>query len=174
MVICLHYLLVGWLIGHNKPTNQHTNQPLFVGPNRPYDQPLSNRLIIELKCRGCNNFQCLEIYVQANFSIKRAYRCLHIHTASVRKINEVNLIASCVLGHPKYFRRPQTTCRHPTLQSREDVIFLYCRYILYMYKFYDPNNHINYPDAHSWIIKITIYTIKKLPLEVAVSHILII
>ena len=40
-----------------------------------------------------NNFQALEIYVQAN-------------------------IASCVLGHPKCFRHPKTTYRHPTLQSR--------------------------------------------------------
>ena len=37
-----------------------------------------------------NNFQALEIYVQAN-------------------------IASCVLGRPKCFRRPKTTYRHPTL-----------------------------------------------------------
>ena len=43
-----------------------------------------------------NNFQALEIYVQAN-------------------------IASCVLGHPKCFRRPKTTYRHPTLQSRVEI-----------------------------------------------------
>ena len=43
-----------------------------------------------------NNFQCLEIYVQAN-------------------------IASCVLGRPKCFRRPQTTYRYPTLQSRVEI-----------------------------------------------------
>lgn len=46
----------------------------------------------------CNNFQALEIYVQAN-------------------------IASCVLGRPKCFRRPKTTYRHPTLQSRVDMMF---------------------------------------------------
>ena len=43
-----------------------------------------------------NNFQCLEIYVQAN-------------------------IASCVLGRPKCFRRPQTTYRYPILQSRVEI-----------------------------------------------------
>ena len=45
-----------------------------------------------------NNFQALEVYVQAN-------------------------IASCVLGHPKCFRRPKTTYRYPTLQSRVDMMF---------------------------------------------------
>ena len=45
----------------------------------------------------CNNFQALEIYVQAN-------------------------IASCVLGRPKCFRRPKTTYRYPTLQSRADMV----------------------------------------------------
>ena len=45
----------------------------------------------------CNNFQALEIYVQAN-------------------------IASCVLGRPKCFRRPKTTYRYPTLQSRADMM----------------------------------------------------
>ena len=35
-----------------------------------------------------NNFQALEIYVQANFSSKRVCRCLHIQKASERKINE--------------------------------------------------------------------------------------
>ena len=34
-----------------------------------------------------NNFQALEIYVQANFSSKRVCRCLHMHKASERKIN---------------------------------------------------------------------------------------
>ena len=43
-----------------------------------------------------NNFQALEIYVQTN-------------------------IASCVLGHPKCFRRPKTTCRYPILQSRVEI-----------------------------------------------------
>ena len=45
----------------------------------------------------CNNFQALEIYVQAN-------------------------IASCVLRRPKCFRRPKTTYRHSTLQSRVELI----------------------------------------------------
>ena len=72
----------------------------------------------------CNNFQALEIYVQAN-------------------------IASCVLGRPKCFRRPKTIYRHPTLQSRVDMVLLYCKDLHFMYKFYAPNNHINYSNAHS-------------------------
>ena len=59
-----------------------------------------------------NNFQALEIYVQAN-------------------------IASCVLGHPKCFRRPKTTYRHPTLQSRiEDRFHNSDMLITYQNKFY--------------------------------------
>ena len=121
-----------------------------------------------------NNFQALEIYVQANFSSKRVCRCLHmhkasgrkingddnfsskrvcrcshIHKASGRKINEVNLIASCVLEHPKCFRRPKTTYRYSTLQSRADLMLLYCKYRHFMYKFYAPNNHISSPNFHS-------------------------
>ena len=46
-----------------------------------------------------NNFQALGIYVQAN-------------------------IASCVLGHPKCFRRPKTTYRYLPLQSRVDFMLL--------------------------------------------------
>ena len=33
-------------------------------------------------------------------------------------------IASCVLGHPKCFRRPKTTYRYPTLQSRVELMVL--------------------------------------------------
>ena len=59
-----------------------------------------------------NNFQALEIYVQAN-------------------------IASCVLGHPKCFRRPKTTYRYPTLQSRiEDRFHNSDMLITYQNKFY--------------------------------------
>lgn len=71
-----------------------------------------------------NNFQALEIYVQAN-------------------------IASCVLGRPKCFRRPKTTSLYPTLQSRVDLMLLYCKYLHFMYKFYARNIHINYPNFHS-------------------------
>ena len=71
-----------------------------------------------------NNFQALEIYVQAN-------------------------IASCVLGRPKCFRRPKTTYRHPTLQSRVDMVLLHCQYIRFIRKFYTPNNHIHYRNFHS-------------------------
>ena len=72
----------------------------------------------------CNNFQCLEIYVQAN-------------------------IASCVLGHPKCFRRSKTTYRYPTLQSRADMMLLYCKSLRFMHKFYARNIHINYPNFHA-------------------------
>ena len=51
LVVWSHCRLVGWLIVYNKPTNQHTNQPLFVGHNRPYDQTFPNRLFIELKSK---------------------------------------------------------------------------------------------------------------------------
>ena len=71
-----------------------------------------------------NNFQALEIYVQAN-------------------------IASCVLGRPKCFRRPKTTCRYSPLQSQVDFMLLYCKYLRFMHKFYTPNNHINSPNSHS-------------------------
>ena len=58
----------------------------------------------------CNNFQALEIYVQAN-------------------------IASYVLGHPKCFRRPKTTDRYPTLQSQADMVLLHCQYIRFCTSF---------------------------------------
>ena len=95
----------------------------------------------------CNNFQALEIYVQAN-------------------------IASCVLGRPKCFRHPKTTYRYPTLQSREDMMFLYCKYLPFMHKFYAPNNHINSPKFSFQIIQITIYAVKKLLQKDTVSHII--
>ena len=60
-----------------------------------------------------NNFQALEIYVQAN-------------------------IASCVLGHPKCFRRPKTTYRHPTLQSRVDIMLLYYKFFRFCTSFILP------------------------------------
>ena len=72
----------------------------------------------------CNNFQALEMYVQAN-------------------------IASCVLGRPKCFRRPKTTYRHPTLQSRADLMLFACKDIRFTYKFYVSNNHMNYCNFHS-------------------------
>ena len=125
MVIWSHCLLVGWLIGYNKPTNQHTNQPLFVGHNRPYDQHHSNRLIIELKRRECviisRHWKCM---FKRIFRVSECADAWHMHKASERKINEVNLIASCVLGRPKCFRRPKTTYRHPTLQSRAELMIL--------------------------------------------------
>ena len=61
----------------------------------------------------CNNFQALEIYVQAN-------------------------IASCVLGRPKCFRRPKTTYWHPTLQSRVDIMLLYYKFFRFCTSFILP------------------------------------
>ena len=55
----------------------------------------------------CNNFQALEIYVQANFSSKRVCRCLHIHKASIRKINEVNKVSKLCFGAPEMFSASQ-------------------------------------------------------------------
>ena len=54
-----------------------------------------------------NNFQALEIYVQANFSSKRVCRCLHIHKASGRKINEVNKVCKLCFGAPEMFSASQ-------------------------------------------------------------------
>ena len=47
------------------------------------------------------------------------------------------------------FRVSKTTYRHPTLQSRADMMLLYCKHFHFMYKFYAPNNYINYPNFHS-------------------------
>ena len=55
----------------------------------------------------CNNFQALEIYVQANFSSKRVCRCSHIHKASERKINEVNKVSKLCFGAPEMFSASQ-------------------------------------------------------------------
>ena len=54
-----------------------------------------------------NNFQALEIYVQTNFSSKRVCRCLHIHKASGRKINEVNKVCKLCFGAPEMFSASQ-------------------------------------------------------------------
>ena len=54
-----------------------------------------------------NNFQALEIYVQANFSSKRACRCSHIHTERERKINEVNKVSKLCFGAPEMFSASQ-------------------------------------------------------------------
>ena len=167
--------LAYWL---HKPTNQHTSQPLFVGHNRPYDQPFPDRLFIELKRR-----ECVIIFRHWKFMFKRIFRvseCVDacIYTKQAReKSTKLTKLASCVLGRPKCFRRPKTTYRHPTLQSRANMMILHCKYThkrtrytkftldiskreqqvfevylkytLFMYKFYAPNNHINYPNIHS-------------------------
>ena len=54
-----------------------------------------------------NNFQALEIYVQANFSSKRVCRCLHMHKASERKINDVNKVSKLCFEAPEMFSASQ-------------------------------------------------------------------
>ena len=102
--------------------------------------------------------------------------CIYTKRAK-EKSTKLTKLASCVLGHPKCFRQPKTTYRYPTLQSRVDMVLLYCKYThkrarytkfildilkrvqqvfevylkytLFMYKFYTPNNHIYYRNFHS-------------------------
>ena len=136
MVIWSHCLLVGWLIGYNKPTNQHTNRPLFVGHNRPYDQPFPSGLINELKRR-----ECVIISRHWKFMFKRIFRVSECADACIctkrarEKSTKLTKLASCVLGHPKCFRRPKTTCRYSTLQSRVDMMLLYCKYFRFCTSF---------------------------------------
>ena len=40
------------------------------------------------------------------------------------KSTKLTKLASCVLGHPKCFRRPKTTYRYLPLQSRADLMLL--------------------------------------------------
>ena len=101
---------------------QQTNQPLFVGHNRPYDQHHSNKLIIELKRR-----ECVIIFRHWKFMFKRIFRvsecadaCIYTKRAE-EKPTKLTKLANCVLGRPKCFRRPKTTNRHPTLQSRVEI-----------------------------------------------------
>ena len=165
--------IVGWLIEYNKSTSQHTNQPLFVGHNRPYDQPFPNRLFIELKRR-----ECVIISRHWKFMFKRIFRVSECADACIctkrakEKSTKLTKLASCVLGHPKCFRCPKTTYRYPTLQSRADLMLVYCKYAHLMHKFYAPNNHIMHQNFHSQIIKIAIYAAKKLLTKDAVSHII--
>ena len=73
-----------------------------------------------------------------------------IYTKRAReKTTKLTKLASCVLGHPKSFRRPKTTYRYPTIQSREDLMLLYCKYLPFMHKFYALNIQISYPNFHS-------------------------
>ena len=65
------------------------------------------------------------------------------------KSTKITMLASCVLRHPKCFRRPKTTYRYPTLQSRAEIVLLYYKYAHLMHKFYAPNNYINSPNFHS-------------------------
>ena len=64
---------------------------------------------------------------------------------------------------------------HP-IYTRPGIILLFHLLILYPMsykaKMSPPDNHINNWNFHSWIIKITIYLIKKLPTKAAVSHII--
>ena len=70
----------------------------------------------------CNNFQALEIYVQAKFSSKRVCRCLHIHKASERKINEVNKVSKLCFGAPEMFSASQNylSVSYPPKSGRID------------------------------------------------------
>ena len=72
-------------------------------------------LSLSLKKEICRNFQTLGIYVQANFSSKRVCRCLHIHKASERKINEVNKVSKLCFGAPEMFSASQNylSVSHP-------------------------------------------------------------
>ena len=46
----------------------------------------------------------------------------HIYTKRAKeKSTKLTKLASCVLGHPKCFRRPKTTYRYPILQSRVEI-----------------------------------------------------
>lgn len=47
------------------------------------------------------------------------------------------------------FRRPKTTYRYPPIQSRADLMLLYCKYTHFIRKFYAPNNHIKHTNFHS-------------------------
>ncbi len=96
-----------------------------------------------------NNFQALEIYVQANFSSKRVCRCLHIHKASERKINEVNKVSKLCFGAPEMFSASPNylSVSDPPKSGGYDVFS--CKLIRSIHKFYTPNNHINYTNAHS-------------------------
>ena len=72
-----------------------------------------------------------------------------IYTKRAReKSTKLTKLASCVLGRPNCIRRPKTTNRHPTLQSRLKIMLLHCKDIRFMYKFYAPNNHISYRYFH--------------------------
>ena len=109
---------------------------LSVGHNRPYDQPFPSGLINELKRR-----ECVIISRHWKFMFKRIFRVSECADACIctkrakEKSTKLTKLASCVLGRPKCFRRSKTTYRHPTLQSRVDLMLLYCKYLHFMYKF---------------------------------------
>ena len=71
-------------------------------------------------------FQALEIYVQANFSNKRVCRCLHIHKASERKINEVNKVSKLCFGAPEMFSASPNdlSVSHPPKSGGFDAFIL--------------------------------------------------
>jgi len=73
-----------------------------------------------------NNFQALEIYVQANFSSKRVCRCSHMHKASGRKINEVNKVSKLCFGAPEMFSASQNylLASHPPKSGGFDAFVL--------------------------------------------------
>ena len=73
-----------------------------------------------------NNFQALKIHVQANFSSKRVCRCLHMHKASERKINEVNKVSKLCFGAPEMFSASQNylSVSAPPKSGRFDAFIL--------------------------------------------------
>ena len=75
-------------------------------------------------------------------------------------------------GAPEMFSASQNylSTSYPPKSGGYDVFS--CKYIRSIHKFYTPNNHINSPNSHSLIIKITIYAIKKLLQKDTVSHII--
>ena len=93
----------------------------------------------------------LKFIIKDSSLVLRISECAdaRIYTKRAReKSTKLTKLASCVLGRPKYFRRPKTTYRYPILQSRVDLMFLYCKYFHFIYKLYAPNNHISYSNVH--------------------------
>ena len=60
--------------------------------------------------------------------------CIYTKRAE-EKSTKLTKFASCVLGHPKCFRRPKTTGRYSTLQSRADMMLFRCKHIRFCTSF---------------------------------------
>jgi len=119
-----------------------------------------------------NNFQALEIYVQANFSSKRVCRCSHMHKASGRKINEVNKVSKLCFGAPEMFSASQNylLASHPPKSGGFDAFVLQIPSLYVQVlcsKFSYKLSKFSFQ-----IIQITIYAVKNLLQKDAVSHII--